>query len=169
MEQALAREGMASRAAEGPVLLYDGTCSFCSAAVQFVLRHDRGGKLRFAPLQGVYGHRVLAGHPELRGIDSAMWVDAGETRVLARSAMGLRVARYLGGWWRLALVFWIVPRAVRDWVYDRIARHRHLLVGKASHCIVPTPGVRHRFLEIPDTTVPGDVEQRGIRRRGGPQ
>jgi predicted DCC family thiol-disulfide oxidoreductase YuxK len=145
---------MAGQDKETPVLLYDGACSFCSASVQFVLRHDRGGKLRFAPLQSAYGQRVVAGHPELLGVDSAVWVEAGEARVLTRSAMGLRVAGYLGSWWRLALVFWIVPRAVRDWLYDRIARHRRLLGGRAAHCIVPTPEVRHRFLETPDTTAP---------------
>ena len=137
---------MSGLAGEGPVLLYDGSCGFCSATVQFVLRHDRLGALRFAALQSPFGERAVAEHPELRGVDSAVWVDLTRGRVLTRSAAGLRVARYLGGVWRLALLLWVVPQPIRDWFYDLIARQRHLLVGGATDCLVPGPDVRHRFL-----------------------
>lgn len=137
---------MSELAGEAPVLLYDGSCGFCSTAVQFVLRHDHLGTLRFAALQSPFGERALAQHSELRGVDSAVWVDLARGQVLTRSAAGLRVARYLGGLWRLALLLWVVPRPIRDWVYDLIARHRHLLAGEATHCLVPAPDVRHRFL-----------------------
>jgi len=130
-----------------PILLYDGSCGFCSASVQFVLRHDRLGTLRFAAIQSPFSERVLAQHPELRGVDSMVWVDPVKGQVLTRSAAGLRVAAYLGGMWRLALILRIVPRTIRDWGYDLVARHRHLLVGTATQCQVPSSDVRHRFLD----------------------
>jgi predicted DCC family thiol-disulfide oxidoreductase YuxK len=132
---------------EAPVLLYDGSCGFCNATVQLVLRHDRRGTLRFAAIQSPFGERALARHPELRGVDSVVWVDPVKGQVLTRSGAGLRVAAYLGGLWRLALLLWIVPRPIRDWGYDLVARHRHLLIGRAAHCLVPSPDVRHRFLD----------------------
>jgi predicted DCC family thiol-disulfide oxidoreductase YuxK len=132
---------------EAPILLYDGSCGFCSASVQLVLRHDRMGTLRFAALQSAFSERFLARHSELQGVDSMIWVDPAKDRVLTRSAAALRVAAYLGGLWRLALVLWIVPRPIRDWGYDLVARHRHLLMGKAAQCLVPSPDVRHRFLD----------------------
>jgi len=128
------------------VLLYDGSCGFCSATVRFVLRHDHLGTLRFAALQSPFGKRIIAQHSGLEGLDSAVWVDLAKGQVLTRSAAGLKVARYLGGPWRLALLLWVVPRPIRDWIYDLIARHRHLLGGGATHCLVPAPDVRHRFL-----------------------
>ena len=133
----------------GPVLLYDGACGFCSAVVQLVLRRDRRGSLRFAALQGAYARGLLARHPELEGVDSLVWAEAaarGE-RVFVRSEAGLRLARYLAGPWHLALVMWLVPRALRDSVYDVVARHRHRLGGSESACFVPPPEVRVRFLD----------------------
>ena len=134
----------------GPVLLYDGSCGFCAESVQLVLRYDRRGTLRFAPLQGELGEAVRAAHPELAGADSMVWVEpAGEDGagpVLVRSDAGLRIARYLGGWWRLLLPGRLVPRAWRDALYDLVARHRHRLLASGPACLVPGPEVRDRFI-----------------------
>lgn len=130
-----------------PVLLYDGTCGFCNSTIQFVLKRDRRGSLRFAPLSSPYAERALAGHPEIRRIDSVVWIEVADDRPLTRSAAGLRVAGYLGGLWRLALIFWVVPRPIRDWFYDLIARHRHVLMRGSPRCVVPPPEARDRFLE----------------------
>jgi predicted DCC family thiol-disulfide oxidoreductase YuxK len=134
-----------------PVLLYDGTCGFCAESVQLVLRHDRRRTLRFAALQGEFGTLVRERHPELEGVDSIVWVDppgSGQgSRVLVRSDAALRVARYLGGWWTLVLPLGSIPRAIRDAVYNLIARHRHSLVGSGPSCLVPGPEVRKRFLD----------------------
>lgn len=132
-----------------PVLLYDGTCGFCAESVQLVLRHDRRRTLRFASLQGPFGRSVLERHPELEGVDSIVWVEpagAGE-RVLVRSDAALRIAGYLGGWWRLARVGSAVPRVVRDAAYDTVARHRHRLLGSGPSCLIPSPDDRDRFLD----------------------
>jgi predicted DCC family thiol-disulfide oxidoreductase YuxK len=138
----------ASEGAGGtPVLLYDGACALCSSTVQLILRHDRRGSLRFAALRSPFAERVLARHPELRGVDSVAWVDPAKGEVFTKSAAGLRVAAYLGGRWRLALLFWIVPRPLRDSGYDLIARHRHLVMGRAADCLVPPPDMQHRFLD----------------------
>jgi predicted DCC family thiol-disulfide oxidoreductase YuxK len=136
---------------DGPILLYDGVCGFCNASVQLVLRYDRRRTLRFAPLQSAYAGQVLAHHPELGGVDSVVWVepsaDASPPRVFTRSSAALRVARYLGGPWSLLLLFWLVPRPLRDWAYDVVARNRHRLVRSATQCLVPPLAERHRFLE----------------------
>jgi predicted DCC family thiol-disulfide oxidoreductase YuxK len=133
------------------VLLYDGTCGFCAGSVRFLLRHDRRGTLRFASLQGAYGAGVRSRHPELAGIDSMVWVEpaaAGDAeRVSVRSAAALRIARYLGGIWSVALAAAIVPRGWLDRAYDLMARHRHQLPGASDTCLVPAPEVRARFLD----------------------
>jgi predicted DCC family thiol-disulfide oxidoreductase YuxK len=133
----------------GQVLLYDGTCGLCAESVQLVLRHDRRGTLKFAALQSAFGRRVRQRHPELDGVDSVIWVDSPmeRGRVFVRSDAALRVARYLGGWWRLAAVFQLLPRPLRDAGYDLVAKHRHSLIGSGPTCLVPGPDVRERFLD----------------------
>jgi predicted DCC family thiol-disulfide oxidoreductase YuxK len=135
---------------QAPVLLYDGTCGFCSESVQLVLRHDRRGTVRFAALDSAFAAAVKSRHPGLAGLDSMLWVEpasaAQPERVFARSSAGLAVARYLGGVWRAALLAWLLPRPLRDGLYDFVARHRHRLPGACPVHFAPGPEVRDRFL-----------------------
>jgi predicted DCC family thiol-disulfide oxidoreductase YuxK len=131
-----------------PVLLYDGVCGFCNKSVQLILDHDRRGSMRFAALQSDYGQAVIERHPELRGIDSVVYVEQtpGSERVLTRSDAALKVAAYLGGFWKLFLAAKVLPRGLRDYCYDLFARNRYKLFGKYDTCMLPPPEVRSRFL-----------------------
>jgi predicted DCC family thiol-disulfide oxidoreductase YuxK len=137
--------------AAGPVLYYDGECGMCTRSAELVLRHDRRGTLRFASLRGAPGAALLARHPELTGVDSLFWVESAPSgdgeRVLVRSEAVLAVARYLGGWWRVAAVLRVIPRALRDAGYSSFARRRGRF-GRAWQCRAPTPAERSRFLDL---------------------
>ena len=133
-----------------PVLLYDGLCGFCDGTVQFVLKHDRRGTLKFATLQGEFAREVIARHPELAGVDSLVLVErdsSGVEHVHVRSDGALQVARYLGGAWHLARGVAIVPRFLRDWAYDRFARVRYRVFGRYDACPIPSPEQRARFID----------------------
>jgi len=117
--------------------------------VQFVLRHERKNTLRFAALESEVGRRIRERHPELKSVDSMIWVDHPDEaaeQVTIRSDAGMRIAQYLGGPWRLASGGRAVPRVLRDAVYDLVARHRHRFVSAADHCYIPPPALRARFL-----------------------
>jgi predicted DCC family thiol-disulfide oxidoreductase YuxK len=133
-----------------PVLLYDGVCGFCNKSVQMILDHDRRGEIRFAALQSDYGLRVVERHPELRGVDSVVYVETaqGGERVHVRSDAALKVAAYLGGFWKIFLAARVMPRALRDYFYDLFARNRYRLFGKYDTCLLPPPEVRSRFLDV---------------------
>ncbi|MGH7718177.1 MAG: thiol-disulfide oxidoreductase DCC family protein, partial [Gemmatimonadaceae bacterium] len=109
---------------DSALLLYDGTCGFCARGVQFVLHHERRRRtLRFATLQGARGDEVRRAYPSLAAVDSMVLLlppaDGREGSLLVRSEAALAVGVYLGGGWRaLAAAARIVPRAVRDAVYD---------------------------------------------------
>ena len=134
-----------------PVLLYDGLCGFCNQSVQMILRQDRRGTMRFAALQSPYGEAVKARHPELKDVDSVVLVerspDTDEERVFIRSEAALRIATYLGGWWKFYLIFRALPRPLRDFYYDAFARYRYRLFGKHDSCPIPSPEVRSRFID----------------------
>lgn len=139
----------ASRPLGHSLLLYDGTCGFCASSVQWVLRHDRRGTLRFAALQGETARPILARHPELAEVDSVVWVEQGaeSEEVRVRSSAAIAVGWYLGGWWSaLATIAVGIPRGLRDWGYDLIARYRHKLTRNGPECLLPTPEERVRFL-----------------------
>jgi predicted DCC family thiol-disulfide oxidoreductase YuxK len=78
------------------------------------------------------------------------WVEpagADRERIFVRSTAALRLARYLGGVWRVLLLGYLVPRSLRDRLYDFIARHRHQLPGSRPNCLVIPDAQRGRFLD----------------------
>ena len=143
---------MNNASAQAPTLLYDGVCGFCNKSIQTVLRHDKRGTMRFAALQSPYGQAVIARHPELKDVDSVVYVernsDGGAERVYVRSEAALRVAAYLGGAWKLFLAARLLPAPLRDFFYDLFARNRYRLFGKYDSCLLPAPEVRSRFLDV---------------------
>ena len=131
------------------VLFYDGVCGVCNKSVQMILAHDRQGTLKFAPLQSRYAQEVTARH-NLQNIDSLVLLDraGGTERIHARSNAALKIAGYLGGWWILFMVFYLVPRPIRDFFYDLFAKYRYRVFGKYDSCLLPSPEVRARFLDL---------------------
>lgn len=129
-----------------PIVLYDGTCSFCSRCVQFLLPRDRRGVLRFASLQSRFSRELLA-RLGVQGQlpDSVVLVQDG--RVHVRLAATLRMCGHLRFPWPLFRVFLLVPRFLADPVYDWVARNRHRWFARQDRCLLPRPEWRDRFLD----------------------
>jgi len=134
----------------GPVwthlLLFDGVCNLCDHSVQFVLRHDQRGSIRFCSIQSALGSKLYLEH----GLDP----DRPESMLLltpagafARSDAALEIARLLGGWWRCALLLKVIPKKWRDRAYLMIARNRYRWFGRHEQCWLPRPKWRGRFLD----------------------
>jgi len=129
-----------------PIILFDGMCNLCSRAVRVVLKRDRHKEFRFAAMQSAAGRELLKQHglPE-RGVDYLVLVEGG--RAYVKSDAVIRIASRLTGPWRCwAAVVRLVPRFLRDFKYDFIARFRYRLFGKRSSCLLAPPGAAERFL-----------------------
>lgn len=114
--------------------------------MRIVLKRDRSRRSRFTPLHGETAAAVLAEHPELAGLDSMIWIDE-KGQAFARSAAALAIARHLGGGWAiLGSLAGIVPTALRDALYDSVARARYRVFGRYDACPVPPPEDCARFL-----------------------
>ena len=126
------------------VILFDGVCNFCNAAVNFIIRHDSEKKFRSAPLQSAVGEEMRAKYGIGEDVDSIILIE--NDTAYTHSTAGLRVARDLGGIWSLGYVFIIVPAFIRDYCYRLFAKNRYRLFGRQDACMLPTPDVRERFL-----------------------
>ena len=129
-----------------PVLLYDGECGLCNAVVRFLLREDDGAVLRFAPLQGATGQKLLkrAGLPT-EDFDSLLFTpDLDGERYFLRTRGVIGVLDALGGIWRVvAWTTWLVPGPLRDLAYKIVARTRYAFFG----AYVPSPLPDSRWAE----------------------
>jgi len=127
------------------VILFDGVCNLCNGGVQFVVARDPSGRFHFAPLQSAAASRLIASSGVTSLPDSIVLVEEG--KVWTRSTAVLRIARRLKFPWPAAYAMIIVPRPLRDWIYNLVARNRYRWFGKREVCMVPTPALRARFLD----------------------
>src|SRR4051812_8819172 len=132
---------------EHDIVFYDGACGLCHRLVRFIVKRDRDGYFRFAPLDSdVFRARVPA---TVRvGLPDSVVVWTIDGRVLARSAAVRRILRHLPRAWPLiGAMVTIIPRPMADWGYDLIARLRHRLFKKPEGaCPIVSPELRSRFL-----------------------
>lgn len=128
-----------------PVVLFDGVCNLCDGAVQFIIKRDKHQKLRFASLQSDYAQDRLQ-YTDLppQYLDSFVLLEAGAW--YTRSTAALRVCKYLDGLWPLLYAFIVVPKPIRDGVYNWVGRNRYQWFGKKDNCMVPTPELKALFL-----------------------
>lgn len=133
-----------------PILFFDGECNLCNGGVQFIIRQDKKERFLFAPLQSARGLQAksdLGNIPEFSKKDPDSFILFYNNRYFIKSTAALETAKLLGGIWNVAYLGFILPRFVRDWVYDLVARNRYKWFGKRNECMMPTPQLKKRFLD----------------------
>ena len=128
-----------------PIVLFDGACNLCNAAVNFILKHDGRKRFRFASLQSPVAAELLRQHGLAATTGTVVMIDG--DRAYTQSTAVLRIATELDSPWPLAGLAALIPRQLRDDVYAFVARHRVQWFGHRSECRMPTDHERARFLD----------------------
>jgi predicted DCC family thiol-disulfide oxidoreductase YuxK len=129
-----------------PIVLFDGVCNLCNSAVQFVIRHDKKNIFLFTSLQSDAGQKLLAQY-DLPLDELSSFILITNNKAYTRSSGALRVVKKLKGLWPLLYGFIIVPKFIRDGVYNWVGRNRYKWFGKKEACMIPTPELKARFLK----------------------
>ena len=132
-----------------PIVLFDGVCGLCNRSVQWLLKHDRQGVLRFAALQSAAGRNLFEQHA-LGEMDLSTVALIEEEKAHLRSQAALRILKLLGAPWSFFYPLILIPAPLRDSLYNCIAGHRYQWFGRLDSCVVPDHGVADRFLDDPD-------------------
>lgn len=127
-----------------PIIFFDGVCNLCNASVQFVIDRDKENYFKFTALQSDYAKEVLSNFDfNSSALNSILLLEDG--KIYTKSSSVLRIVKKLNGFWPLLYSFYIVPKFLRDWVYDIIAKNRYKWWGKQENCRVPTPELKTKF------------------------
>lgn len=127
-------------------VLFDGVCNFCSGWVKFIVKRDPNGYFRFASLQSDIASTLLKERQLDVSLDSIVLLE-GDQHYTESTAI-LRICKHLKGFWRFLSILWFIPKPLRDWGYRWFAKNRYRFFGKQESCLLPTPELRERFLEI---------------------
>ena len=132
----------AGTAIDHNIIFFDGICNLCNSSVNFIITRDREARFKFAPLQSEIAKNYLDQTEEFESI--VLLTNGG---VYKKSTAALKIARELKGGWKLLYIFIILPKFLRDFFYDIIAKNRYKWFGKKDACMVPTPELKSRFLD----------------------
>ena len=128
------------------IVFYDGVCGLCNHTVQFLLKRDMAQTLKFAALQGETARRRTDLPRDMKSVVFVANHGTAQEKIYFRSDAALQMLGQLGGFWRVVSWLRIIPRPIRDTIYDAIAKRRYRWFGKFDVCRVPSPEQRARFL-----------------------
>lgn len=128
------------------VVIFDGVCNFCNYWVDFLIRRDPKNKFLFTANQNEAGARILQEHGEsAEDVGTVYFLEDG--KLFKESTAALKIARNLPGLWPAFYGLMIIPRPIRDGIYQWIAKNRYRWFGKKETCRLPSPEERAKFLD----------------------
>ena len=125
-------------------IFFDGVCNLCNGAINFVIDRDKKQRFNFSSLQSEAAEKILPNY--LNEVDSIILVKK-SGKIYCKSNAALEISKSLKGLWPALYAFKILPRFIRDIVYDWIAKNRYKWFGKRDTCRMPSPELKERFLE----------------------
>jgi len=132
---------------DNPVILFDGLCILCEGSINFLIRMDKKKILRYASLQSEMGKRLIKEFNLSSQYDDSVILIV-KSKSFLKSDAALEIIKIFGGFWRLLFFFKIIPKKMRDSIYDFIARNRYQWFGRKDCCIIPDQSVKELFLDL---------------------
>ncbi len=129
----------------GSIILYDGLCSFCNQSVQFIIKRDPFEYYKFASLQGEIGQKLLEQLQLEKNVKAIVLIE--NEKFYLKSSAALRICMKLKWPWKMFGILLFVPRFIRDFFYDIVAKNRYKWFGKQENCMLPSPNIKKRFLD----------------------
>ncbi|MGB5820050.1 MAG: thiol-disulfide oxidoreductase DCC family protein [Saonia sp.] len=128
------------------IILFDGVCNLCNGAITFIIKRDKKDVFRYAALQSEIGEQLVKERNiDTTKVDSFILIEPG-VAYYTKSTAALKIGQTFGGAWKLLAAFEWVPRVIRDWCYDIVAKNRYRWFGRKDACMIPTPELRAKFL-----------------------
>ena len=126
------------------IVYFDGYCNLCSGIVQWLIRIDKSKLLYFSTLDSISGKNLILKSSDSTAKNTILFQYKDELYV--RSDAVLQIVKVLGYPWSIMHLFSILPRSIRDWMYDVIAKNRYNWFGRKKECMVPDREILNRFL-----------------------
>ncbi len=128
------------------IILFDGICNFCNNSVLKIIKYDTKNQFIFASLQSDIGKKITNHLAiDISKIDSIILYEP-EVAYYIKSSAALKIMNAFGGLWKTTQLFLVIPKPVRNYIYDFIAKNRYNWFGKKEECIIPSKEIRAKFL-----------------------
>lgn len=127
------------------IILFDGVCILCNSSIQFVLKHDIKQQFLFASLQSDAAQKLLLQfNYKNSNLNSIILIE--DDKIYEKSTAALRISKELNPLWNMLYIFIIIPKGIRDIVYNFTAKNRYKWFGKRDTCLVYSEEYKKRFI-----------------------
>lgn len=127
------------------VIFFDGVCNLCNSTINYVIDHEPKGYFKLCTLQSEKGEVFLKNYNLIpKEVKTVILYE--NNRLYTRSTAALKIAKRFKGPVKVVWIFIIIPRFLRDPVYNYIARNRYRWFGIRDQCRVPNPEIQNRFI-----------------------
>ena len=131
---------------EKKIILFDGVCNLCNNWVNWVIKKDSKQVFLFCSLQSPTGQKIWN---QIKGdkkyLDTVVLIEG--SKIYIKSTAALRICSSLITPYNWLFVFISIPKFIRNFFYDFIARNRYRWFGKKDQCMIPSPELKKRFLD----------------------
>jgi len=124
------------------IVYFDGVCGLCDWSVNLLVKMDTQKNLKFSSLQGTSGQILLSDLKiDLNEFNTVLFKI--NDQVYTKSTAVFEIIQSIGGFFKILLIFNLLPTRFNDWVYSKIAKYRYKYFGKLDKCDISkfnTPG-----------------------------
>ena len=127
------------------IILFDGVCNICIFSIQFIINKDSKDIFRIASIQSLIGKEIIEKYSiDIKKNNSIILIN--NDNISYRSTAVLSILNRLNTFWKILVVFYIIPYPIRDYIYRVVAKNRYSIFGKKNKCMIPDKYVKSKFL-----------------------
>lgn len=128
------------------IILFDGICALCNNFIVFVAKNDRKDTFRFLPLQNKNINQFIDTEKNnIKNLKSIILIEEGNLKYKSNAAIEILI--HLKRIYLLCKVFYIIPKQIRDFIYDLIANNRYKIFGKTENCSILKSKINSEILK----------------------
>ncbi len=128
------------------IVLFDGVCILCNGFVNFIVKRDEKAIIKFATLQSNIG-KIILQKKVIKDDEMNSVIVLINDEIYTKSTAAILLLVELGGFWKCVYPFYFIPKFIRDFFYNIIAKNRYKIFGKKETCMIPSKELAARFIQ----------------------
>ena len=115
-------------------ILFDSKCNLCSKTVKRVMKLDKNKLFTFISNKSEYGKNIISNNNLNSITTETIVLFTTENKFLIKSDAAISIAVKLNPLFLIFNTLFIVPKKIRDRVYDYVAKNRYKWFGENESC-----------------------------------
>ena len=126
-------------------ILFDSKCNLCSKTVKRVMKLDKNKLFTFISNKSEYGKNIISKNNLNSITTETIVLFTTENKFLIKSDAAISIAVKLNPLFLIFNTLFIVPKKIRDRVYDYVAKNRYKWFGENESCYNQSLEIFNKF------------------------